>query len=92
MRKIIAAAVVGLALVGGQAVASNGAAQSLRVGDRVGAALGEREDFALGPWLANGGFFSGAGMGGMLFTTGLFVGAAWTIADQVSNDNESSPS
>lgn len=92
MRKIIAAAVVGLALVGGQAVASNGAAQSLRVGDRVGAALGEREDFALGSWLASGGFFGGAGMGGMLITSTIILGTTFVVVDQVSNDNESSPS
>ncbi len=92
MRKIIAASVVGLALVAGQAVASNGAAQSLRVGDRVGAALGEREDFALGSWLANGGFFSGMGMGGALFTSTLLLGTTFVVVDQVSNDNESSPS
>jgi len=91
MRKIIAASVVGLALVAGQAVASNGAAQSLRVGDRVGAALGEREDFALGAWLSSGGFFGG-GMGGALFTSAILLGTTYFVADQITNDNESSPS
>jgi len=92
MRKIIAASVVGLALVAGQAVASNGAAQSLRVGDRVGAALGEREDFALGSWLANGGFFTGSGLAGGLFTLGAFGLGTFKVVDEISNDNESSPS
>lgn len=43
MRKFAAASVVGLALVAGQAVASNGAAQTLAVGDRVGAVMGQSE-------------------------------------------------
>lgn len=92
MRKIIAASVIGLALVGGQALASNGAAQSLRVGDRVGAALGEREDFALGPWLASGGFFGGGGVFGTILTIGLITTVTVITVDQVSGDNESSPS
>lgn len=48
MRKIVAASAVGLALVAGQAIAANGAARSLTAGDRVGAALGEREGFQSG--------------------------------------------
>lgn len=92
MRKIIAASVVGLALVAGQAVASNGAAQSLRVGDRVGAALGEREDFAFGSWLANGGFFAGSGFAGGLLTFAAIGFTTFTVVDEISSDNESSPS
>lgn len=92
MRKIIAASVVGLALVAGQAVASNGAAQSLRVGDRVGAALGEREDFAFGSWLANGGFFGGMGVTGSIITVAALTGIGVGVANKVFSDNESSPS
>ncbi len=44
MRKIIAATAVGLALVAGQAAASNAAGAQLRVGDRVGARVGAEKD------------------------------------------------
>lgn len=47
MKKIIAASVVGLALVAGQAAAANQAAP--RIADRVGATAGESEEFAAIP-------------------------------------------
>ena len=47
MKKIIAASVVGLALVAGQAAAANQAAP--RIADRVGATAGAAEEFAAIP-------------------------------------------
>lgn len=91
MRKIIAASVVGLALVAGQAVASNGAAESLRVGDRVGAALGEREGFQ-GSWLS--GAFAGQSAVNLIF--GIVVPSlilTKIVVDDVRlADREDSPS
>lgn len=89
MRKIIAASAVGLALIAGQAVASNGAAHSLRAGDRVSAALGEeREDFIvpLFSWIAS--------MGPILGTIVLagITYAVVEVVDEVVNDDEDSPS
>ena len=86
MRKIIAATVIGLALIAGQAVASNGAAQSLRAGDRVSAALGEREDafgqIPLFSWIASLGPFVG---------TAVVLGVTYAIYEIVE-DGEDSPS
>ena len=48
MRKIVAASAVALALVAGQALAANGAAQTLAAGDRVGAELGDSEGLQAG--------------------------------------------
>lgn len=89
MRKIIAASAVGLALIAGQAVASNGAAQSLRAGDRVGAALGdEREDFIVPmfSWIASMGPIVGT-----IVIAGITY-AVVEVVDQVVNDDDDSPS
>ena len=75
MRKIIAASAIGLALVAGQAVASNGAAQSLRVGDRVGAALGEREDIIVPTWFPFSQYL--ATMGVVASTVTIAGGNRW---------------
>lgn len=92
MLKIIAASAIGLALIAGQAVASNGSAQALGVGDRVGADLGQREDMPFGTWLQNGGFFGGSGVGGALITTIIFVAIAVPVIDEIVDDEEASPS
>lgn len=88
MRKIVAASIVGLALVAGQAVAANGAAQSLRAGDRVGASLGaEREDFLvpLTSWIASLGPIVG---------TVVVAGITYAIVETVNVviDDDDSPS
>lgn len=92
MRKIILAAAAGLALVAGQAAASNGAAESLRLGDRVGAAMGEREDIGFGSWLAGGGFFGGAGVAGAVITSAIIIGITIPVVDAVVDDDDDSPS
>lgn len=92
MRKIIAASVVGLALIAGQALASNQAAESLRVGDRVGGALQAHEDFGFGSWFASGGFFGGAGVVGSVITTIIAVAVVVPVVDAVVDDGEDSPS
>lgn len=91
MRKIIAASVIGLALVATQAVASNGAAQTLRVGDRVGAALGEREDF-VPAWMPFSAYLTS--MGPILATITVLGVTYVTVAviDEVTDDGEDSPS
>lgn len=88
MRKIIAASAIGLALVAGQAVAANGAAQSLRAGDRVSVALGEeREDFIvpLFSWIASMGPIVG---------TIVIAGLTYAIVEVVDEviDEDDSPS
>lgn len=90
MRKIIAASAVGLALIAGQAFASNSSAQSLRAGDRVSAALGEREDaFGVAPlfsWIASLGPIVGT-----IVVAGITY-AVYEVADAVVNDDDDSPS
>lgn len=92
MRKIIAAAAVGAILIAGQAVASNGAVQQLRAGDRVGASLGASDEFIdsfLG-WLGNGGFFgAGAGLTGTLITSAIIIGVTVPVVDEVVDDGDS---
>lgn len=86
MRKIIAASAIGLALVAGQAVAANGAAQSLRAGDRVSAALGEeREDFIvpLFSWIASMGPIVGT-----IVLAGITY-AIVEVVDEVTDDDDS---
>lgn len=86
MRKIIAASAIGLALVAGQAVAANGAAQSLRAGDRVSAALGEeREDFLvpLFSWIASMGPILGT-----IVIAGITY-AVVEVVDEVTDDDDS---
>lgn len=88
MRKIIAAAAAGLALIAGQAVAANGAAQSLQAGDRVSAALGgEREDF----WILTP-IFGTFGVIGGIIVTGIIGYTLVEVVDQVVNDDDDSPS
>lgn len=89
MRKIIAATAIGLALIAGQAAAANGAAQSLRAGDRVSASLGEeREDFIvpLFNWIASMGPILGT-----VVVAGITY-AVVEVVDEVVNDDEESPS
>lgn len=86
MRKIIAASAIGLALVAGQAVAANGAAQSLRAGDRVSAALGEeREDFIvpLFSWIASMGPIVGT-----IVIAGITY-AVIEVVDEIADDDDS---
>ena len=90
MRKIIAASAVGLALIAGQAVAANGAAQSLRAGDRVGASLGQQEDaFGVVP------FFSWIASMGPILGTIVVAGITYAVVevvDEVVSDDDDSPS
>ena len=91
MRKIIAAAAVALALVAGQAAAANGAVQSLTAGDRVGTSLGASDEFfgGFGSWLSNGGFFAGAGLGGTIVTSVVFIAIAVPVVDEIADDGDS---
>lgn len=85
MRKIIAASAVGLALVAGQAVASNGAARGLVSGDRVGAAMGQSESLQPAP----GGFWAGQSFLNLFF--GVVIPAAILtkiVVDDVRLDDE----
>lgn len=91
MRKIVAASVVGLALVAGQAIAANGEARSLSVGDRVGFSLGGREGFQ--PSWISGGFASRSFL--EVFFGIIVPGLILTkiIVDDVNQDDlEESPS
>lgn len=74
MKKAILAATVGLALVGGQAVAQNSA--SARVGDRVGPQAGETSEFA------------GAIAPGLIFAA-ITVASFVFLIEVVSDDSES---
>lgn len=92
MRKIFVASAVGLAMVAGQAAAANGTAQSLAVGDRVGAALGPGEGLqptsGFNGWLRGQSFlnvFFGIVIPTLIFTK--------IVVDDVNQDDlEDSPS
>lgn len=92
MRKIIAAAAVGAVLIAGQAAASNGAAQQLHAGDRVGASLGASDEFvgSFFGWLGNGGFFgAGTGIAGTLLTSAIIIAIAVPVVDEIADDGDS---
>jgi hypothetical protein len=92
MRNIIAAAAVGVVLIAGQAVASNGAVQQLRAGDRVGASLGESDEFigSFMGWLGNGGLFgAGAGLTGTLLTSALIIAVTVPVVDEIADNGDS---
>ena len=85
MRKIVAASAIAVALVAGQALAANGAAQTLNAGDRVAAALGEPEGFQSGL----GGMFGGMSFMNLFF--GIIIPAAILtkiVVDDVNQDDQ----
>ncbi len=93
MRKILIASAVGLALVGGQAAASVSSAQSLRVGDRIGAPMGVVDGQVVGlpSWLQ--ALYAGAGGGAagaaaVIAAVGVAVAATYGIVEEVAGDDE----
>lgn len=86
MRKMIAAAAIGVALVAGQAIAANNAAPSLRVGDRIGASVADENEISL----------FGVGLGFTSFTStiitlGVIVGSV-IVVDEVADAVDDSDS
>lgn len=92
MRKILVASAASLALIAGQAVAAGASKpQSLRVGDRIGAPMGEEDNQVQGFFAS---LFAGAGGGlaGAIVVAAVIivpiVGVV-AVADAASSDDDS---
>ena len=75
MRKTIAAVTAGLLLVAGQAAAAGSNSAVARVGDRVGAELGESSDFR------------GIPLPVVIIGTGVLIGLIYAIGDDNSESD-----